>query len=533
MKNLIYLSILSFLVSCASIDLPPGGDKDQTPPRIVQSNPDSAETYFTGDQIKITFDEYFSLNNFNNALIVSPPLSSQPKTRIKGKTLYLQCNEPLKPNTTYQFYFDDGIKDLNEGNATKNLRLVFSTGPTIDTAFLKGKVINAFTRLPEENIKVFLYKHYTDSQLVNELPFYITKTNKHGEFTFNNIVDTTYYLYALKDDNNNNALDINERYAFSQTPTPSNTSSNNLYLSQQATPQPLSLLSFTEKSNGQYFFVFNRSLKASDKVQTKSHNIYSDVSKDFNLPFHFGETQDTLYIYNNSKELSLNDSFYADIIIKQDTFTKKLFKNKPTSYQPKLLPKSPFSPSRSLAFEAGYAIRKINQTLVGVYDLIDSTNQKVDSINILQSNLLLYSSWKEGHTYQIIFQPNAVSYYNNTTNSQDTFLVNTLALSKTGELEIKVDIDSSLKQKNPFILHLTKNNEVIETRKVSNGESFQFNYLLPGEYGAYIFYDTDGNENWTDSDFYKKAYSEDIWHLNSPIEIRAKWKTNGILFKIK
>ena len=123
MKNLLLLSILSLLISCASIDLPPGGDRDTQAPRIVSSSPDSAETFFTGDQIKITFNEYFTLNNFNQSLIVSPPLASQPKTTIRGKSLLLQINEPLLPNTTYQFYFDDGIKDLNYQNNTLGFKI--------------------------------------------------------------------------------------------------------------------------------------------------------------------------------------------------------------------------------------------------------------------------------------------------------------------------------------------------------------------------------------------------------------------------
>ena len=87
MKNILQLTVLLFLLGCASIDLPPGGLKDTEPPKIVKSSPDSLETLFTGTEIKITFNEYFTLNKLNQSLIISPPLTSSPKTIVKVKSL--------------------------------------------------------------------------------------------------------------------------------------------------------------------------------------------------------------------------------------------------------------------------------------------------------------------------------------------------------------------------------------------------------------------------------------------------------------
>lgn len=532
MKNLLLLSILSLLISCASIDLPPGGDRDTQAPRIVSSSPDSAETFFTGDQIKITFNEYFTLNNFNQSLIVSPPLASQPKTTIRGKSLLLQINEPLLPNTTYQFYFDDGIKDLNEGNPTKNLRLVFSTGPNIDTSFIGGEVHNAFSRLPEEGVKVLLYKEYSDSQLIKQLPYYITKTDKQGHFTFNNIGEEQYYIYALHDENNNNVLDITDRFAFLSNPIKSNTKENNLYISKTKNNQELCFLNYTERSSGQYIFFFNKPLNQST-ISVKSTESFVDVSKNKTLPWHFGKTQDTLYIYNSSREISVHDSFEIVIALNDIDIKQKVTHTNEKSTNHKIYTDQNFNPNKSIKVQSDYGLLKINTLGFSLFDLTDSIHVSIDSIITEQNAFFVFGPWKEEHTYRITNNEKALYFHDQTAHPSDTLFTSSFSSQKTGQLEIDIVIDSTLDQKDTYIFCLTKNNAIFQTKKVQNNTQLQFSFLTPGEYSAYIFIDEDFNEIWTDGDYSKKRTPEAIWHLNSPIDIRSKWKTNGIRFTLK
>lgn len=532
MKNLLYSLIFLLLVSCASIDLPPGGERDTQAPRIVSSSPDSAAVYFTGDQIKITFDEYFALNNFNKSLIVSPPLSTSPKTIIRGKNLIIQMGEPLKPNTTYQFYFDDGIKDLNEGNATKNLRLVFSTGPEIDTSFLSGEVVNAFSRLPEEGIKVMLYKEFGDSQLIKEPPFYITKTDKNGNYIFNNIATGIYHIYALNDENNNNALDILEQYAFLNNSVSSNNLETKLYLSNKNN-QPLKINSKEEISKGQYVLTFNKPIETKN-ILVSTTETFADISKNKTLPWHFGQTTDSIYLYNTSRELKENDSFVLSLTIDNKMFLENLFLKNESETKHTFFNKSNHVPKSPVVINTNYAVKKINELAFEVFDRTDSSTVLIDSIIIKDvSQLQVYSDWKEEHTYQITNNEQSVIYYDGLQQKKDTIISTTYTSKKTGELEIQIIIDSSLNQNNHYFFCLTQNKKIISKKKIQNNQDVVFFYLIPGEYEAYIFQDTDKNAYWTDSDYYQKTQSESIWHLNSPIDIRAKWKTTGILFKIK
>ena len=49
--------------ACTKIVTPTGGPKDSVPPKMVKENPVSGSVRITNPVIKISFDEYFTLNN--------------------------------------------------------------------------------------------------------------------------------------------------------------------------------------------------------------------------------------------------------------------------------------------------------------------------------------------------------------------------------------------------------------------------------------------------------------------------------------
>ncbi|MBL0315571.1 MAG: Ig-like domain-containing protein [Flavobacteriales bacterium] len=107
------LTLLFILVSCAQVRTVSGGEKDMTPPTVLFADPAFLSTNITPKKITFTFDEYVQLNNIQQELIVSPPLSHQPQIKIKGKTLELNFQDTLLANTTYQINFGDGVGDVN------------------------------------------------------------------------------------------------------------------------------------------------------------------------------------------------------------------------------------------------------------------------------------------------------------------------------------------------------------------------------------------------------------------------------------
>ena len=116
---------LSLFFSCATQQAPQGGDRDTIPPKLVRAVPDTFSINFNSQTIAITFDEYFSVKNLSEQLVVSPPLSSTPEVKIKKKTMLIQINDTLKANTTYTFNFGNSISDANESNEAENFQYVF------------------------------------------------------------------------------------------------------------------------------------------------------------------------------------------------------------------------------------------------------------------------------------------------------------------------------------------------------------------------------------------------------------------------
>lgn len=66
------------LTRCANVVSPSGGPKDTVPPIVLQASPENQSTNFSGKEIHITFDEYVTLNNPNNNIMISPPLENNP-----------------------------------------------------------------------------------------------------------------------------------------------------------------------------------------------------------------------------------------------------------------------------------------------------------------------------------------------------------------------------------------------------------------------------------------------------------------------
>ena len=65
------------LLRCANAVAPTGGPKDEMPPKVVEAVPENHSTDFGGRKIEITFDEYITLENANQNVLISPPLTVQ------------------------------------------------------------------------------------------------------------------------------------------------------------------------------------------------------------------------------------------------------------------------------------------------------------------------------------------------------------------------------------------------------------------------------------------------------------------------
>lgn len=196
----LFIYIVSMGVSgCAQIGAPTGGPRDSIPPILVSATPKLLATNFKGNQITLTFDEYINVLEVQKNVMVSPFPKTFPIITFKLKTVNIKLKDTLLVNTTYAINFGNAIVDNNEGNPFKEFTYVFSTGTTIDSLKLHGTVLMAETGKPDSTLQALLYRNANDSSVEKRKPDYIAKINANGKFTFTNLSEGVYRVYALKD----------------------------------------------------------------------------------------------------------------------------------------------------------------------------------------------------------------------------------------------------------------------------------------------------------------------------------------------
>ncbi len=204
---------------CANIIPPQGGERDSIPPQLIKAEPGDSALNFKGNRITLTFDEFVEIQNIGENLLFSPTPSINPYVENKLKTVSVKLKDTLEPNTTYTINFGNAIRDFTEGNPFKNFTYTFSTGSFIDSLELTGNVVLAETGKIDTTLIVMLHTSSDDSVVTKDKPRYVAKLDNKGNFVFRNLPPRTFYLYALKDENNTRryTTDI-QLFAFADKP---------------------------------------------------------------------------------------------------------------------------------------------------------------------------------------------------------------------------------------------------------------------------------------------------------------------------
>lgn len=185
---------------CAQIMRPTGGPKDTLPPKLLSVSPENGTVNFKGKRITMEFDEYIQLDNPFQNVLFSPLPKKTPFVDFRMKTVTVRLYDTLKENKTYSIQFGRSIKDLNEGNPFGNYSYVFSTGPTIDSSSIRGKVFLAETGTIDTTLTILLRSDISDSAVYKRKPDYIARLDSSGGFRIPFLSSGTYYLFALKDE---------------------------------------------------------------------------------------------------------------------------------------------------------------------------------------------------------------------------------------------------------------------------------------------------------------------------------------------
>ena len=219
LKNLVYFIVLILIISsCAKQSTPMGGPRDEDPPQLIESNPKGQSTEVKPASIELIFDEYIKLDNPTKGIVITPRIDKDKVTftALKNKVI-VELDQELEDSTTYVFNFQKSVVDISEENPAENLKLVFSTGKTIDSLSISGNINYLFQekKIDYNNSIIGVYPLSDTTNLFNEQPYYLTRADSAGKFQVGNIKNGKYRLYAWNDINGSlKAENKSEEYDF-------------------------------------------------------------------------------------------------------------------------------------------------------------------------------------------------------------------------------------------------------------------------------------------------------------------------------
>jgi hypothetical protein len=182
------------IYSCAAIQAPPGGPKDDLPPTLLFSIPESGTTNFSMKKVELVFSEYLLEKSIANAISILPKTSAPISVKYKGKKLIISLPDSLLDNQTYILLINRDLKDENGVSINEGIQLAFSTGNIIDMSELSGRIFYD----GESSCLLWKIKDSTDqSGFFKRLPDYSIDANDKGVYKFNYLSNGSYKILAV------------------------------------------------------------------------------------------------------------------------------------------------------------------------------------------------------------------------------------------------------------------------------------------------------------------------------------------------
>jgi len=571
---IIVIGYLSFFTSCANIGMPSGGLKDTIPPVVVRSIPAFNQVNYTDQKVRLTFNEFVIVEGLSQKFVVSPPTIKKPIFRTKGKTLIVDLNEKLKPNTTYSLDFKDGVSDNNERNPLRNLRLAFSTGPQIDSLRVVGFVKDAFNLEPIANSYILLYRGQSDTLVYKSRPDFIAKTDQKGFFAVTNLPADTFQVYGLSDVDNNlkytpgadsisfidHLVIPSAKFLPERDTVITGVDTMLIFGKTKFAPDPIYLLRF-----GEPFFDLRLDKYVHPSRKIVDLSFTQSVADTFNIePLNFkakpGWKYTEMSVKSDSIRIWLTDStvYNKDTLIfkvsylqqdslkvfytKNDTirlyFTditqaarNKRKERRRVEKEDLSVPittniRSGFDVYRNLTLESPEPILSFDTTKIKLFEKKDTTFYPVtfklrpDSLN--KRRYILAHPWIYGTNYRLTVDSAALKTIYNTYSKKlkEEF--------KTQDEEYYGKIILNLQNVTvPTIIELLsddKDEKVVQSIPATKDGIVTFKFLEPRKYLIKAIFDRNNNGKWDTGNLKRKIQPEEVMYYLSVVKVRGNWE---------
>ncbi len=522
-ENFLLFVIALFIFGCASQQKPQGGPRDRTPPKLLKATPPNMTRNFKAKQIRLDFDEYFTLKNPFQEITLSPSMEKLPTYKRSQKSIVVDFKDTLQKNTTYVINFGKAIADVNEGNIVPNFTYVFSTGPHIDSLSVSGSVLNTLTQEKEKEVTVMLFPIKQDTLFGKKKPTIFASTDSSGNFSLNNLHEGDYRIYALKETAPNKIFDNdNELVAFQKEPIHLRKDTSNVHLSLfKQDPEKIRPTDRRFDTDGKMFFTFNKPL------DNPSVKILFPPALDAQKMVDFSKTRDTAMIYMRNMDFdSIRVSFLQnnkplDTIAlrkgRKEAFDRTINLQYNTTQDGRL------KPGINLLVTSNIPIQTIDNSIITLNE--DSTN--VSGFTITKDTatfkkLTVSYKWKPNSRYQLIFNEGALTSIYGDKNKKLPKIFQLDKADNYGEMTLKVTIPDTSKA---YVLELLNDQKVVvHTDPILKSTTLVYKNYPVGKYNVRIIYDANKNGKWDSGNVKQKRQPENIWLYTKEITLRSNWE---------
>jgi len=540
----ICIAIVLLMFSCAKEMAPTGGAQDTTPPVVLSAEPSPQTTNLESTTISFRFDEFFTLKNPNQTIYLNPLSNKELKHKIKGKRLIIHLPDSLPPNQTYSLVLNNAIADFNEGNILEMMQYVFSTGNTIDSLSITGRVIEASGGDTKEGVIVYLLPIEADSALLKKQFAYISKTTSGGQFIFKNLPHASYQMYALYEKDMNHVFNGSEEMVgfYLDTVTSKIVEINDtISINTVSLDEPLMI--FQEEDTVLRIAKTGRLRKGlqyaafSLPVEYAGVNLISDegVKVSDTIFTTMNKSRDTLYIWLPGQkadvatvEISANGQVMDTISLSlkavgrsvgPDAFTKP-------SIKPYIFDNNRFHYFDTLTIVSTNPIANINTDSLLIVHEEDTIEYTIllNKENPLQFHVLFdHSPDKE---YELTFMNGCITDFFGMTNDSTAIKVKTTDSSYYGTITLELQNYGG----GCIIVELISNRspEVHKYKYESYTDTIRYEGLIPGEYVVKLVIDKNCNGKWDSGRFSERISAEKVYKLPGRSIVKSSWETELI-----
>lgn len=506
-----YIIATAILLSaCAQVGSISGGPKDVTPPRIVSCTPNDGQKMVSAKGMIIEFDEFVKLQKPNDNIILLPA-NIDYEYLLKGKTLEINFQEPLKASTTYSLYLNGAVQDITEGNDSL-IQVAFSTGNEIDDNEAHFMIFDAYTRKPKKNVLIGLY-----DSLEQEEPTYFSKTDDKGYVKLRALREGKFF-YKVFIDENKNRIKENDEVQFASTQA---------VLVDSAYSDTLKLYISKPKVK---LYSIDASFITPFILEVAIPNDYSFQDLKFNgiQPIILDSLPD------ESKLRYILPKYVEDLELELDTLNKKVRNEKNTEKLTlieniKKLKLFPNDFLINLEFNSPIVSLRGEKGDFSLMNVKDSIVIQLDSSQIRFKQNRIELSLNNQTFKRAMLQIDSAAFctQNNICNHQMNMMLERKVSEDLAVLNVKVDTDID-----SWYIELLKNDKAILLKGLfSDSNSILFQDLEPGSYTLSIVEDINKNKRWDSFNPFDYSGPEQRFTLEKTIKVKANWE-HEVEFKV-